>query len=207
MRASWCPESPVFDVPPPVRHLPPDGPFRVGFHGTGSTFRFLTGDPARGIERVAAKFPVELVVLSNFPRAITEDALKDSLRMRRVRVRYAPWTLDTHAKEIACWDAAVLPASHGGDYALIKSCNRLREALSRGVPVIGQRWNPDMEWFSQGGETCAIAGSSEEWFRAVRKVLRYRGTRNSYMRRSVKRLMDQYGPAAVMRRWEAVFDA
>jgi len=206
MRVTWCPESPVFAVPPPVRHPPPDGPFRVGFHGTGSTFRFLTGDPARGLERVAGRFPLELVILSNFPRAITEDALKDTLRMKRVRVRYAPWTLDTHAKEIACWDAAVLPASHGSEYALIKSCNRLREALAHGVPVIAQRGNPDMEWFSEDGKNCAVAGNSDEWFRAVRKILRYRGTRNSYTRRSSARLMGQYGPDAVMRKWESVFD-
>lgn len=206
MRVVWCPESPVFADPPPTRHPPPDGPFRVGFHGTGSTFRFLTGDPARGLERVASRFPLELVVLSNFPREIAEENLKLSLRMHRVRVRYAPWTLDTHAKEIACWDAAVLPASHDSEYSIIKSSNRVREVVSHAVPVVVQRGNPDMEWFSDGGRNCAVAGNSDEWFRCIRKVLRYRGTRNSYLKRSIGKLMGVYGAGAVMRRWMSVFD-
>ena len=207
LRVEWCPESPVFSDPPPTRHPPPDGPFRVGFHGTGSTFRYLSGAPARGLERVAARFPLELVVLSNFPREVSEDALKTTLRMRRARVRYAPWTQETHAREMQCWDAAVLPAAHGSEYAVVKSSNRLREIVSHAVPVVAQRGNPDMEWFSEGGQNCALAGDANEWFRAIRRVLRYRGTRQTYLKRSAGRLMGVYGVAPVMRRWMSVFDA
>jgi len=205
-RVAWCPESPVPRRPPPARHPPQEGPFRVGFHGTGSTFRFLSGNPARGLERVARKLPVELVVLSNFPRQVTEQALKDTLRLRRVRVRYVPWTAEGHMAEMCSWDVAVLPASHGSDYALIKSCNRLREAAQHGVPVVAQRGNPDMEWFSDGGKNCPLAADADEWYKCVRRMLRYRGTRNSFSSRTGRRLMAVYGDKPVMERWKAVFD-
>ncbi len=206
MRVAWCPESPVFGELPPPRHPPQDGPFRVGFHGTGSTFRFLSGEPARGLERVAKEFPLELVVLSNFPRKITEEALKESLRLQRVRVRYAQWSIDTYDKEIGCWDVAVLPASHGNEYSMIKSSNRLREVARHAVPVVAQRGNPDMDWFSEDGHNCPLARNSEEWHRSVRKSLRYRGTRSSHLTRTRKRLLSVYGSEAVLARWKAVFD-
>ena len=206
VRVVWCPENPVFIQSPPRHHPPQDGPFRVGFHGTGSTFKFLTGEPARGLERVAKRYPLEVVILSNFPRTVDEDALKQAMRLKSARVRYVPWTQDGYSAEIACWDAAVLPASHDSDYSIIKSNNRLREVVQHSVPAVVQRGNPDMEWFSGEGHNCPIAGSSEEWFRCTRRILRYRRTRNTYISRSTKMLSTVYGSDAVIERWREVFD-
>ena len=206
IRIVWCPENPVFAVPPVAKDPPPDGPFRVGFHGTGSSLRFLSGDPARGLERVAKKYPLEVVVLTTLPRVTDDEAVKTMLRLRRPRVRYVQWTMETHEHEIASWDAAILPASHDSDFSFIKSNNRLREAVRLGVPVVVQRGNPDMEWFSEDGRNCMVAGDSEEWYLKTRRVLRYAGTRRTLKARASQRLMAVYGPDAVMERWKAVFD-
>jgi glycosyltransferase involved in cell wall biosynthesis len=84
----------------------------------------------RGLRKVHAEIPLELVVISNSAAAV--DSV---IRPFGVPTRYEAWSPETIYAELKQADAALLTTGDD-DFSMTKSANRVLQALSAGVPVV-----------------------------------------------------------------------
>jgi glycosyltransferase involved in cell wall biosynthesis len=103
-----------------------------GNHGaTHSNFGITSLLPAmRGLRKVHAEIPLELVVISN-----SSAAVDSVLRPFGVPTRYETWSPETVYAELKQADAALLTTGDD-DFSLTKSANRVLQTLAAGVPVV-----------------------------------------------------------------------
>ncbi|MEZ5653649.1 MAG: hypothetical protein R3E87_24200 [Burkholderiaceae bacterium] len=95
------------------------------------------------LDRLAAEFDVELVVVSN-SRAVFQE-LADALK---IRSHYREWSPAAVSDELSAASAVIVPNSFD-EFAICKSANRTALALMHGVPVIANA-TPTLEPLRDG---------------------------------------------------------
>ena len=82
------------------------------------------------LEKLAAEFPVELVVISN-----SLEKYERHIRSMAIPSRYIEWSANTVRRHLCDADVVVIPSSLDA-FSICKSANRSVLALSQGVPVV-----------------------------------------------------------------------
>lgn len=141
-----------------------DGPFVLGWTGSGSSFRYLRA-MAPAIGRFLDEVPdARLVVMA--------DAVIDLPGIPTERVDLVPWSPATEATVIQEFDVGLMPLT-GGDWAKGKCAFKMLQYLSCAVPTVVSPVGMNAEVLAMA-EVGLPATSDDEWVEALLALYRDR---------------------------------
>jgi glycosyltransferase involved in cell wall biosynthesis len=141
-----------------------DGPFVLGWTGSGSSLRYLK-EVAPAIGRFFAEVPdARLVVMA--------DAFIDLPGIPRDRIELVSWSPKVEATAIQAFDIGLMPLT-GGDWAKGKCAFKMLQYLSCGVPAVVSPVGMNTEVLAMADVGLA-ATTEDQWVEALRTLYRDR---------------------------------
>lgn len=147
-------------------------------------------DIQAAIERIAAEFLVELVVVSN-----NLDKYREHILPLAIPSRYVKWSLESMVEELRAADVVVIPNSCD-PFSLCKSANRTVLALSHGIPVVATH-TPALEPLRCCTEVDDFYTGLHRYFTNAEHV-------RDHVDRGQKLIVELYGQSAIGSAWCAV---
>lgn len=171
----------------------PGAPVRIGWLGSPENLPSLAA-LAPALRRLAEVRSFRLIVVS-----AQRPALED------VPVEHVPWTLAAQDREIAAFDVGLMPLEDSA-WSRGKCAYKLLQYMAAGVPVVASPVGMNTEVVADG-ENGLLAGSADEWQRALQRLIDDPGLAERLGRAGRETIEARYGYPAIAAEWKTFLES